>query len=189
MTALAVEKQCEEEKEALEAITNLVHPPTVDEDEVLELQDSVGSNDEDTEVLELLLSVKFGPSLMTAMNQDPYFVHALQDPMLMTSMHQVHIPSVHLHLSTGWLTESFMFAAHGQPDRLCDFDSTAATSRPRLFPEANRAVMYVELMLAALSCWRYSKGFGVRSFKQLQCRSRAMKNEAKQYCGAVWLDA
>ncbi|KAE9089368.1 hypothetical protein PF005_g19466 [Phytophthora fragariae] len=89
LTALALEKQCKDEKEALAAITNLVHPSTVDEAGVLGLQDSVGPSDEDAEMLELLLSVKFGPSLMAAMNQDPYFGQALQDPVLMTSMHQL----------------------------------------------------------------------------------------------------
>ncbi|KAG6610901.1 uncharacterized protein IUM83_08172 [Phytophthora cinnamomi] len=89
LTAIALDRQREEEKEALAAITHLVRPPTVDEGGVLELQDSVDPNDDDAEVLELLLSVKFGPSLMSAMNQDPYFVQALQDPVLMTSMHQL----------------------------------------------------------------------------------------------------
>ncbi|KAF1791032.1 P-loop containing nucleoside triphosphate hydrolase [Phytophthora cactorum] len=78
LKALELEKQCEEEQNAVAAITDLVLPSTVDEED-----------DEDAEMLELLLSVQFGPSLMAAMNQDAYFVQALQDPILMTSMQQL----------------------------------------------------------------------------------------------------
>ncbi|KAF4145879.1 Myosin head (motor domain) [Phytophthora infestans] len=82
-------KQREEEQSALEAITDLVQPPTFDEAEVLEVLSSAGASDEDAEMLELLSSVHFGPSLMTAMNQDSYCVQALQDPVLMASMQQL----------------------------------------------------------------------------------------------------
>ncbi|OWZ19553.1 hypothetical protein PHMEG_0006173 [Phytophthora megakarya] len=88
LDTLVLEKQREEEQRALAAITNLVQPLTVDE-EVLEVHGSAGVGDEDAEMLELLMSVQFGPSLMAAMNQDSYFVQALQDPILMTSMHQL----------------------------------------------------------------------------------------------------
>ncbi|KAF1778654.1 P-loop containing nucleoside triphosphate hydrolase [Phytophthora cactorum] len=93
LKALELEKQCEEEQNAVAAITDLVLPSTVDEEEVLEIHSSVGASDEDAEMLELLLSVQFGPSLMAAMNQDAYFVQALQDPILMTSMQQVPVPT------------------------------------------------------------------------------------------------
>ncbi|KAG6953188.1 hypothetical protein JG688_00012946 [Phytophthora aleatoria] len=89
LKALELEKQCEEEQNAVAAITDLVLPSTVGEEEVLEIHSSVGASDEDAEMLELLLSVQFGPSLMAAMNQDAYFVQALQYPILMTSMQQL----------------------------------------------------------------------------------------------------
>ncbi|ETM48822.1 hypothetical protein L914_06697 [Phytophthora nicotianae] len=89
LEALALEKQHEEEQNAVEAITDLVLPSTVDEEETLEVQSSTGASGEDSEMLELLLSVQFGPSLMAAMNQDSYFMQALQDPVLMTSMQQL----------------------------------------------------------------------------------------------------
>ncbi|KAG7379068.1 Myosin-9 [Phytophthora pseudosyringae] len=89
LKALALNKQCEEKQKALAAITNLVQPSTVDEEEVFEVHESAGASDEDAEILELLLGVQFGPSLMHAMNQDSYFVQALQDPVLMASMHQL----------------------------------------------------------------------------------------------------
>ncbi|KUF92871.1 Purine-cytosine permease fcyB [Phytophthora nicotianae] len=91
LEALALEKQHEEEQNAVEAITDLVLPSTVDEEETLKVQSSTGASGEDSEMLELLLSVQFGPSLMAAMNQDSYFMQALQDPVLMTSMQQVRL--------------------------------------------------------------------------------------------------
>ncbi|KAL3666494.1 hypothetical protein V7S43_008741 [Phytophthora oleae] len=89
LKALTLERQCEEEQKALAAITNLIQPSTMDEEEVFEVQDSTGVSDEHAELLELLLSVQFGPSLMAAMNEDPYFVQALQNPVLMNSMQQL----------------------------------------------------------------------------------------------------
>ncbi|KAH7466022.1 Myosin-I heavy chain [Phytophthora ramorum] len=86
---LVLEKQREEEQRALAAITNLVQPSTVDEEEAMDLRASAVVDDEDAEMLELLLGVKFGPSLMVAMNADSYFVRGLQDPVLMTSLHQL----------------------------------------------------------------------------------------------------
>ncbi|KAF4128779.1 hypothetical protein GN958_ATG22027 [Phytophthora infestans] len=74
---------------ALEAITDLVQPPASDEKEVLEVYSSAGASDEDAEMLILLSSVHFGPSLMIAMNQGSYYVQALQDPILMASMQQL----------------------------------------------------------------------------------------------------
>ncbi|KAL4145776.1 hypothetical protein PRNP1_011652 [Phytophthora ramorum] len=89
LKTLVLEKQREEEQRALAAITNLVQPSTVDEEEAMDLRASAVVDDEDAEMLELLLGVKFGPSLMVAMNADSYFVRGLQDPVLMTSLHQL----------------------------------------------------------------------------------------------------
>lgn len=75
----------------MEAITDLVQPPASDEKEVLEVHSSAGASDEDAEMLILLSSVHFGPSLMIAMNQGSYYVQALQDPVLMASMQQVRL--------------------------------------------------------------------------------------------------
>ncbi|KAG1709270.1 hypothetical protein DVH05_019913 [Phytophthora capsici] len=91
LKALALEKQCEEEQKALAAITDLIRPSTVDNDKLLETQSSGAANDEHAELLELLLSVQFGRSLMAAMNEDPYFVQALQNPVLMNSMQQLMV--------------------------------------------------------------------------------------------------
>eukprot|EP00644_Phytophthora_capsici_P003572 jgi/Phyca11/535099/estExt2_fgenesh1_pg.C_PHYCAscaffold_310098 len=91
LKALALEKQCEEEQKALAAITDLIQPSTVDNDKLLETQSSGAANDEHAELLELLLSVQFGRSLMAAMNEDPYFVQALQNPVLMNSMQQLMV--------------------------------------------------------------------------------------------------
>ncbi|GMG15227.1 unnamed protein product [Phytophthora fragariaefolia] len=89
LVAVALEKQWEAEQKSLASITSLVQPSTVDGEGVISLENFTVPDDEDAKVLELLLSVHFGPSLMMAMNQDFYFVQALQDPVLMTSMHQV----------------------------------------------------------------------------------------------------
>ncbi|KAK1928355.1 Myosin-I heavy chain [Phytophthora citrophthora] len=91
LKALALEKQCEEEQKALAAMTDLIQPSTVDEEVVFETRSSGGANDEHAELQELLLSVQFGPSLMAAMNEDPYFVQALQNPVLMNSMQQLMV--------------------------------------------------------------------------------------------------
>ncbi|EEY65293.1 uncharacterized protein PITG_16942 [Phytophthora infestans T30-4] len=79
----------EDSVNTLKAITDLVQPPASDEKEVLEVYSSAGASDEDAEMLILLSSVHFGPSLMIAMNQGSYYVQALQDPILMTSMQQL----------------------------------------------------------------------------------------------------
>ncbi|RLN71915.1 hypothetical protein BBJ28_00015911 [Nothophytophthora sp. Chile5] len=86
LNMLAEEAEHEEEQKALAAITSLVQPSVTHGEET---QDTIEGNGADTELVELLQSVEFGPPLMTAMSQDTYFVQALQDPMLMSSMQQV----------------------------------------------------------------------------------------------------
>ncbi|KAG7399948.1 hypothetical protein PHYBOEH_007468 [Phytophthora boehmeriae] len=87
LTKLALEKEYEEEQKVLNAIGNLSRSSSVDEEG--KSQNSAEACKEDEEMLGLLLSVQFGPFLMAAMNQDSYFVQALQDSTLMNSMHQL----------------------------------------------------------------------------------------------------
>lgn len=88
LMALSIEKERREEHKALAAITKLALPAAIDDEET-DNYPMVGLREEDAEMLELLGCVKFAPSLMTAMNQDAYFVEALKDPTLMGCMQQL----------------------------------------------------------------------------------------------------
>ncbi|RLN52307.1 hypothetical protein BBJ29_002377 [Phytophthora kernoviae] len=84
---MVLEEKFDEEQKALTAITSLSRTSTEDEEE--EAENLAGVRREDEEMLELLLSVEFGPLLMVAMNQESYFAQALEDPIIMSSMQQL----------------------------------------------------------------------------------------------------
>jgi len=114
----------------------------VDGDENLEIQSAAGANDADSEMLEMLLSVQFGPALMAAMNQDEYFIQALQNPVLLASMQQVRCL---LHSTICFrmmqLTKCFVPQLMASPK---DFAISTALQQP--------AVREFILKLIALSC-------------------------------------
>jgi glutaredoxin-related protein len=142
LKALELEKQREDEQSALEEITSLVQLSSVDGDENLEIQSAAGANDADSEMLEMLLSVQFGPALMAAMNQDEYFIQALQNPVLLASMQQVRCL---LHSTICFrmmqLTKCFVPQLMASPK---DFAISTALQQP--------AVREFILKLIALSC-------------------------------------
>ncbi|RLN45224.1 hypothetical protein BBI17_007190 [Phytophthora kernoviae] len=84
---MVLEEKIDEEQKALTAITSLSRTSTEDEEE--EAENLAGVRREDEEMLELLLSVEFGPLLLVAMNQESYFAQALEDPIIMSSMQQL----------------------------------------------------------------------------------------------------
>lgn len=110
------------------------------------------------ELLEMLLKVELDESLMAAMREDPFFIQALENPVLIASMQQVCVMCAHAFLLSGELSANstvvlVFTSVCGESTESCFPRWTPEPSCAQLLPQAHQPVAYVLVLLGVMFCF------------------------------------